>query len=209
MYAICKVGKMGISFRCIIGNYRILCEGNRAMSAVEIGKILYKVQLDKAGDTGDIVRFYNQIFIPAVKDFILVNQSSNIPKMPYNQPTNSALTSPQRQRVANNVWVSPMRGSRRGTFPIAPGSSTTMEISNQGGPTMTPRTKELLCFNENFVNKSPNKKNVKRALDFSSDNGPSKKFQRIAESEGKKTEENSSDGEDASQNDSLGSDDEK
>jgi hypothetical protein len=190
MYAICKVGKMGISFRHIISNYRYICEGTRGMSPVDIGKILYKVQLEHEGETGDIVRFYNHIYIPAVKEFILVHQASNVPKMPYNQA--NSLTSPQRQRVSNNLWVSPMRGSRRGSLPNAP-TTTTMElISSHGaihhaGATMTPRTKELYSFGENFVVKSPSsKRSAKRSLDFSSDGGSTspvfggpRKFQRI------------------------------
>ncbi|KAL0482943.1 hypothetical protein AKO1_014089 [Acrasis kona] len=180
IYAVCKVAKIQISFRHIISNYRFLCEGGRSMSPVEIGKILYKVQVENESDTGDIVRFYNYGFIPQVKDFIHVQvgktSPSNIPDMPCVQNSinmiQNNIASPHRQRVSNNLWLSPMQGSRRGSLPHAQ-STTTMELCNhQGGGmvnSMTPRTKELYSFSEQHSIKrinSPSSRNVKRALDF-------------------------------------------
>ncbi len=189
MYAVCnKVNKMNwISFKDTIQNYRTICETNRNISPVEAGKIFGQVLLDQ-GRTGDIVKFYNLIFIPEVKDFILQCSPksgtwTSLPDMP--QPT-STMQSPQRQRVSKNanVFISPLRSPRhkqqRGNHSVSGGSLDNPLLSpsiHMGGATishigmMTPRTRALYSFRdactEKLIGLEPQPtSSVKRSLSF-------------------------------------------
>jgi len=189
MYAVCnKVNKMNwISFKDTIQNYRTICETNRNISPVEAGKIFGQVLLDGTR-TGDIVKFYNNIFIPEVKDFILQSSpkaGTNIylPDMP--QAT-STLQSPQRQRVSKsaNVFISPMRSPSSKHNPLR----SPMAHSNANVLTLTPRTKALYSFREGCTEKlighDSVDRSVKRALSFTDTESegslePSSKFRKL------------------------------
>ncbi|EFC40770.1 retinoblastoma protein [Naegleria gruberi] len=184
MYAICnKVNRMRISFKDIIYNYRIICENIRMISPVEIGKILWQVPLDKEGDLGDIVKFYNLVYIPSVKGFILDKTSGaalDRPEMPYveiftkTKIAPNFVLSPRKSNYSKNSLLSPMRHQDN--------YHTTLLL--------TPRTKALYEFGTNSTKKhfdqistTPNrestssvinnsdisKRGVKRTLDFGGD----------------------------------------
>lgn len=152
MYAICsKVYELQISFKNIISSYRSICETSRMLAPTEVGKILMQIPLID-GNLGDIVRFYNRVFIPATKDQIL-DQGAVI-----SMPVMPDIRSPPRRRVSatSNVFISPRRPSSVGT-PNRTGVGASMSPSAAGllpdnnidigsiAP-LTPRTKALFSF---------------------------------------------------------------
>jgi len=144
VYALFKVNKIEIKFRDIIYNYKIVCENNRQLSPIEVGRSLWSIPLND-DETGDLVKFYNTAFIPKLKDFIL-----NIP-----QNQKSFLPPSPRQQVTPNIFVSPLR---RPTTISNGGLNTGTPLksiisSGSGFPQMTPKTKALFSFGEGFSNK--------------------------------------------------------
>lgn len=118
MYAICsKMFNLQISFKNIINSFKTICETTRQMSPVEVGKILMQVPLHQEGQIGDIVKFYNRVFIPETKELIL-NQS---PDTQLTMPQLPDIQSPPRKRVSAtaNVFVSPRRPVGRRSSIIA------------------------------------------------------------------------------------------
>jgi hypothetical protein len=209
MYAVCnKVNRMTwLSFKDITHNYRCVCENNRNISPVEVGKILWQVTLSEENKSGDIVKFYNNVFIPIVKDFILQMNTTKDkgPDMPSsyesnngngNNNSNNAMLSPSKLRVSKSakVFVSPMRSPMRSTQILMSPNSQLMSYS------LTPRTRALYSFKDAYTEKiigpttttattsmplltAPS--SAKRVLDFS-DAGEStdspRKFRRLQSS---------------------------
>jgi hypothetical protein len=136
VYALFKVNKFDIKFRDIIYNYKIVCENNRQLSPIEVGRSLWSIPLSKT-ENGDLVKFYNTVFIPEMKNYIL-----NIP-----QTQKNVMPSPLRQKVTSNVFISPLRRTNTGT-------PSTASIISTGISHMTPKTKALFSFGEGFINRS-------------------------------------------------------
>eukprot|EP01080_Neovahlkampfia_damariscottae_P001516 gene1516-12642_t len=131
VYALFKVNKIEIRFRDIIYNYKIVCENNRQLSPIEVGRSLWSIPLNEE-ENGDLVKFYNSAFIPKLKNFIL------------NIPQNQSKSYLPKQQVAPNLFVSPLRRTSGNT----PVKSSTVSF-----PQMTPKTKALFSFGEGFSNK--------------------------------------------------------
>jgi hypothetical protein len=193
MYAVCnKVNKMSwICFRDIMNVYRVVCENNRNISPVEIGKILSQATLDD-NKAGDIVKFYNNVFIPDLKVFILQSPQENASSMPLPEiPVGDSMQSPQRLRVSKTakVFVSPLKSPVRHnpSLRVPPTYSSYQGVHSSS---LTPRTKALYSFKDAYTEKliahdihsATTPSSAKRALDFSdsSDNTDSPhKFRRV------------------------------
>lgn len=88
-------------------------------------QILWQVPLDQNEGFGDIVKFYNKVFIPRVKNFILRAPNEFAQAA---QDSLQTVRSPLRKRVGKaNLFISPLRKS------AAPS---------------TPKTKEKYLFGE-------------------------------------------------------------
>jgi len=177
MYAVCnKVNRMRLSFKDIIFNYRLICENNRYSSPVEVGKILWQVPLDKEGEFGDIVKFYNSVYIPVVKSFILDKTSGNSllerPEMPYvdvfakTKIAPNFVLSPRKSQYPRNPLTSPLRSEMNSSLLLTPrtkalyefGScSTKKHFDKLSTPTPQPLQQPMSDFS---------KRGVKRTLDF-------------------------------------------
>eukprot|EP00817_Percolomonadidae_sp_ATCC50343_P005472 CAMPEP_0117424010 /NCGR_PEP_ID=MMETSP0758-20121206/4518_1 /TAXON_ID=63605 /ORGANISM="Percolomonas cosmopolitus, Strain AE-1 (ATCC 50343)" /LENGTH=664 /DNA_ID=CAMNT_0005207539 /DNA_START=677 /DNA_END=2668 /DNA_ORIENTATION=+ len=134
MYVICnKVAQLAITFSDIIHHYRYICATGRHLTQNVIDDTLFKVKIYTGKEEGDIVSFYNEVFIQDVKTFVFENLDMKTPPsspgtakgIPTYEMDN--LVSPARRRVANSVFLSPLPASRR------------KEIE-------TPRSKVLLSF---------------------------------------------------------------
>nr|CAG4711370.1 unnamed protein product [Naegleria fowleri] len=205
MYAICnKVNRMRISFKDIIFNYRLICENNRSLSPVEIGKILWQVPLDKDGEFGDIVKFYNSVYIPAVKSFILDKTSGNSqferPEMPYvelfakTKIAPNFVLSPRKSQYSRSALLSPSRD-----FPASIHLTPRTKALYEFGSCSTKKHFDVISSSNNDISPSPggqnvasdfSKRGVKRTLDFgeetetSSSNDPEqRKFVKIHQQE--------------------------
>lgn len=121
IYANFKVNKIDILFRDIIYNYRCYCENNRQLSPSDSLKTLWFVPLDSKKNTGDIVKFYNQIFLNETKEFILKDHSNQ----------QQSVQSSPRTKISDNVYMSPIK-----KMPSTP---------------MTPKTNKLYAFGEGFT----------------------------------------------------------
>lgn len=160
IYVICnKVNKIKLhtpAFKDIIREYRSLCENHRQLSPIEICKVLWQVPLDDASH-GDIVKFYNHVFIPAVKSFILQLPNTMTLNLPFQV---NSIMSPARKRVPTkgNVFLSPMR--KQSANPATPNSQASL----------TPRGRALYAFGEHHSTKieqqevSPKGQQQKRPL---------------------------------------------
>jgi len=69
---------------------------------------LWQVPLEEEEGFGDIVKFYNKVFIPKVKNFILQAQPGGAAHVPNSI---QSVLSPLRKRVSAkaNVFLSPLR----------------------------------------------------------------------------------------------------
>lgn len=136
IYVICnKVNKIKNNtpaFKDIIREYRTISENQRQISPIEICRVLWQVPLDDNQQPGDIVKFYNIVFIPAVKTYILQLPSTPASNLPFQVAT---IMSPARKRLPSkgNIFLSPMRKLN----PSTPSASNG-----------TPRTKSVYAFGE-------------------------------------------------------------
>jgi len=107
-----------------------------------------------------VITFYNSVFIPHVENFLL--QFKPTEKDGNNNNTTSAQESkPQSPKVANNVYLSPMRPQLRSQTPGS--SSKGYSYSFGESP-----AKDLLQINHSINSSSKAKKPIKRLF---SDNG--------------------------------------
>jgi len=111
IYGVCRVNQVpGITFRAIIEQYRQQAQAH--------SKIFREVVLSKKDEKGDIISFYNSIFIPAMEQFLLQFQQNAEALNKEN-----ALTSPGRHLAPKspqpnqNLYLSPMRPQLRSTTP--------------------------------------------------------------------------------------------
>lgn len=77
VYGICKVSKVNVTFRDIIYHYRKQpqCKPYVFRNVLLDGSVVWRS--GKAGqETGDIIRFYNEVFVPSTKSFLLQVGSS-------------------------------------------------------------------------------------------------------------------------------------
>eukprot|EP00761_Pharyngomonas_kirbyi_P014917 gb/GECH01014948.1/.p1 GENE.gb/GECH01014948.1/~~gb/GECH01014948.1/.p1 ORF type:complete len:929 (+),score=208.42 gb/GECH01014948.1/:1-2787(+) len=186
IYAISKVNKKPIKFSDIIANYRHICENIRKCSAVQIGKVVWQVTLDQTHHKGDIVKFYNAVFISRLREHIV--ESADLPHTPQR---GGMMMSPQRspQRAPPLPASSPHRVRGNVTVFLSPSQE-----SQKWPSSMTPRTKTLYAFGEGFTQKlnehnfsqssqTRSSRNSKRTLQF--DDVPEeemkrKKYRRLA-----------------------------
>mmetsp|Transcript_9363 Transcript_9363/g.34347 ORF Transcript_9363/g.34347 Transcript_9363/m.34347 type:complete len:968 (-) Transcript_9363:165-3068(-) len=134
IYGVCKVKQVPVTFRDIIYQYRKLPQQRQ-----EIFRSVVLEQTNpgmKVSRRGDIIEFYNKVFIPSMKTFLL--------KLGNNKPQNSEespgadesklhplprlpVCSPKKVSNQHNVYVSQLR-------------------SDKASELMSPRTKSLYAF---------------------------------------------------------------
>lgn len=165
--------KTNVTFKSILFNYRIICEDNRGMSNVEILEIMNHIPITlKDGSLiyGDIVKFYNDIFITSVKDYVLKLCKNDTSTEQLEVPSMPDIKSPQRTRFSNsNIFLSPLKKSPK------PGSRTLYsfgdhhtqkhvdEKTQSMGAPATPESRKkrkLFESNPNSIENRPNKRLV-------------------------------------------------
>ncbi|MCO5592648.1 hypothetical protein L7F22_046651 [Adiantum nelumboides] len=129
MYGVCKVKQLNITFKQIIQHYKQNPHDTYIYRTVFFNLPSAR-PLQKGGQgTGDIISFYNTIFVPATKGFLMqLNVStvasahsnedskkpdSKIPGSPGPSPFSSLPDmSPKKVSAKHNVYVSPLRSSK-------------------------------------------------------------------------------------------------
>ncbi|PIK35985.1 putative retinoblastoma-associated protein-like [Apostichopus japonicus] len=99
-----------------------------------------------AGETGHIIKFYNDVFVPAMKTFILSQHSENHP----NSPVPHRSPSQQKSyKVHPNFTVSPLRHS--------PFKSPDLQRQAGSSAAVTPISNKLQNFNKTYGTSSKRK----------------------------------------------------
>ncbi|EFJ10031.1 hypothetical protein SELMODRAFT_451523 [Selaginella moellendorffii] len=123
-YGVCKVLSLNVSFKDIIFQYR-----KQPQSRNHVFKSVYLKHRGGIAETGDIIKFYNTVFVPAVKSFLVTiappsvsmtasqsdvadeNTAPNSPARPSVLPAIPDM-SPRKVSARHNVYVSPLRNTK-------------------------------------------------------------------------------------------------
>lgn len=143
VYGVCKVSKVEVTFRDIISHYRKQphCRSHvfRTVliddAAATAGGGDPHHHHEAAAGTGDVIRFYNQVFVPAAKGFLIPSTPTSAASpppaaaaaaagrsdaaataetsaAPPAAPPAGAFASPKKVAAGHNVYVSPLRGPK-------------------------------------------------------------------------------------------------
>lgn len=141
MYGVCKVKQLNVTFKQIIQHYKQNPHDSYIYRTVFFNLPSAR-PLQKGGQgTGDIISFYNAIFVPAIKGFLMqlnlppvasaqANEDigkpeSKVPGSPGPSPFSSLPDmSPKKVSAKHNVYVSPLRSSK--IEPLRPPSSRSL-----------------------------------------------------------------------------------
>jgi len=107
LYGVCRVNQLGITFRAIIEQYK----GQAQASS----KIFREVVLSSTSDKGDIITFYNSVFIPIMETYLLQFQQNaekenamendSVKEIKPEIPSQS----PGKVSSKHNLYLSPMK----------------------------------------------------------------------------------------------------
>lgn len=141
MYGVCKVKQLNVTFKQIIQHYKQNPHDSYIYRTVFFD--LPSARPLKGGQgTGDIISFYNAIFVPATKGFLMQlntcavsgaaqttddagKPDSKVPGSPGPSPFSSLPDmSPKKVSAKHNVYVSPLRSSK--IEPLRPPSSRSL-----------------------------------------------------------------------------------
>jgi transcription initiation factor TFIIIB Brf1 subunit/transcription initiation factor TFIIB len=130
IYGVCKAKQLHITFNSLIARYTELCS--------DPGHIFRLVRLDESGNSGDIIKFYNTVFILHMKNFLLAisKTTPNIlpkPRLPSLHPP-----SPIRQNLPPSMLQ----------YSSSPLPNSSLLQSPLKSPFLTPRSKRLYAFGE-------------------------------------------------------------
>ncbi|XP_024532966.1 retinoblastoma-related protein isoform X1 [Selaginella moellendorffii] len=122
MYGVCKVMKLNVTFRDIIFQYR-----KQPQSRNHVFRNVYLEQRRGRTDMGDIIKFYNEIYVPATKAFLMniaarpasmvAGKGTATDEAPSSPPRASMFPaipdmSPRKVSARHNVFVSPLRNTK-------------------------------------------------------------------------------------------------
>ncbi|GAQ86653.1 retinoblastoma-related protein [Klebsormidium nitens] len=145
IYGVCKVCKVDVTFKDIIACYRK--QPQYRPDTIRTVALKHNVPLPDAGtpprpDTGDVIKLYNQVFVPRVKAALLRVAQETVPQpeaAPVEPAGTAAPGSPPRappasaplpgspfanlpaaafspKKVASGIYVSPLKGHRAGQY---------------------------------------------------------------------------------------------
>jgi len=158
IYGVCKVSACPMNFRTLIDKYSTIYNEEEGL--------FNHVYIDSE-HSEDVIKFYNKIYLPQMKDYIQTNIFMEVPRIGQLCPE-----SPLRASIPTPQFVPPTLG-------------VTAMISPIRSPYLTPRTKTLFATLESPAqdNKSVNlviPQKSSRELDFDR-NGPTKKLKVFAQ----------------------------
>ncbi|XP_018440086.2 retinoblastoma-related protein 1 isoform X1 [Raphanus sativus] len=180
-YGVAKISQMSLTFREIIYNYR---KQPQCKPLVFRSVFVDSSQSRRQGRVGpdhvDIITFYNDVFIPAVKPLLVeivpvkkdqaVEANNNNPEghCP-GSPKVSVFPSvpdmsPKKVSAVHNVYVSPLRGSKMDAL-ISHSSKSYYACVGESTHAYQSPSKDLSAIN-NRLNNSNNSSNRKRTLKF-------------------------------------------
>ncbi|XP_056844873.1 retinoblastoma-related protein 1-like isoform X2 [Raphanus sativus] len=179
-YGVAKISQMSLTFREIIYNYR---KQPQCKPLVFRSVFVDSSQSRRQGRVGpdhvDIITFYNDVFIPAVKPLLVEivpvkkdqaveaknNPEGHCPGSPKVSVFPSVPDmSPKKVSAVHNVYVSPLRGSKMDAL-ISHSSKSYYACVGESTHAYQSPSKDLSAIN-NRLNNSNNSSNRKRTLKF-------------------------------------------
>jgi retinoblastoma-like protein 1 len=126
IYGVCKVNKANVTFKKCIEHYSKQPQCKRQVFC----NVLLEVR-PKGQEIGDIIKFYNQIFVPATKQYLVqLGENVSVPALNNTRPGDEDKTdkngpgsprpalpavpdmSPKKVSASHNVYVSPLRSTK-------------------------------------------------------------------------------------------------
>jgi len=98
LYGVCRVNHLSVTFKSIIEKYNI-----QPQSSAKI----YRDVLLQDETKGDIITFYNNVYIPVMQQFLIQTQATSTPDSSINT---NLISHPIKQKlVGHNIFSSPIR----------------------------------------------------------------------------------------------------
>jgi len=169
LYGVCRVNQLGITFRTIIEQYRAQAQAS--------SKIFREVVLNSMEEKGDIITFYNSIYIPIMETYLLqFQQNAEKENSMENEPEKvqkSHQVSPSPISTKHNLYLSPMKHSLRSTTPNpkflfsfgespAKGLQQINQTINSPKPRMKAKPQRRLFNDQNSEDSSSSSPSLKR-----------------------------------------------
>ncbi|KAJ7517798.1 hypothetical protein O6H91_21G040500 [Diphasiastrum complanatum] len=173
IYGVCKVSKLNLTFKEIIYQYRKLPQ-----CKPQVFRNVF-IDLQQPGrrdghETGDIIRFYNEIFVPSTKCFLLLlgpnptsfsvngRSSDEIEKGDGNMPESPRLSSfpvlpdmsPKKISANQNVYVSPLRSTKMESL-MSPQSRHLYACVGESTHAYQSPSKDLAAINNRLNSRRP------------------------------------------------------
>ncbi|ESQ48801.1 hypothetical protein EUTSA_v10019977mg [Eutrema salsugineum] len=177
-YGVAKISQMSLTFREIIYNYRKQPQCKPLVfRSVYVDSLQCRRQGRVGPDHVDIITFYNEVFIPAVKPLLVEivpvrnDQAMETNNKPEGQCPGSPKVSvfpsvpdmsPKKVSAVHNVYVSPLRGSKMDAL-ISHSSKSYYACVGESTHAYQSPSKDLSAINNRLNNSSSNRK---RTLNF-------------------------------------------
>ncbi|TVU24646.1 hypothetical protein EJB05_27095 [Eragrostis curvula] len=169
LYGFAKVTQLPLSFREILHNYK-----KEPQCKPEVFLSVYVGSRNRNGSLGsrhiDIITFYNEVFVPAAKPFLVVlvpsgtrtedkkNANSQIPGSPKPSPfSNLPDMSPKKVSSSHNIYVSPLRQTKMDAL-LSPSSRSFYACIGEGTHAYQSPSKDLAAINSRLNYNSSSRK---------------------------------------------------
>ncbi|KAK3120382.1 hypothetical protein QOZ80_9AG0686630 [Eleusine coracana subsp. coracana] len=169
LYGFAKVTQLPLSFREILHNYK-----KEPQCKPEVFLSVYVGSRTRNGSLGsrhiDIISFYNEVFVPAAKPFLVVlapsvartedkkNANSQIPGSPKQSPfSNLPDMSPKKVSSSHNVYVSPLQQTKMDAL-LSPSSRSFYACIGEGTHAYQSPSKDLAAINSRLNYTSSSRK---------------------------------------------------
>mmetsp|Transcript_14701 Transcript_14701/g.57680 ORF Transcript_14701/g.57680 Transcript_14701/m.57680 type:complete len:888 (-) Transcript_14701:42-2705(-) len=161
LYGVCRANKLeNVTFRKILDGYR---------HQPQASSTLWRSVLLQNGERGDIIKFYNSVFITLLEDVLWKYQG----RVPQAQASFAPPASPMKVAPRYNLYLSPLKGTKFATSTAA-GGAIRYNIGKSPAA-------ELTDINKNMTTGVGTKRKASRKLDFTAVAGSEAKRQRTEE----------------------------
>ena len=98
IYGVCKNNKLSVNFKTLLDHHNSLYQAD--------SELFTKVKISD-GKTGDVIKFYNEVFIPAVKDFLTKKVAVTTPRISSLNPMSPLRANVQSFHVPQSPFLTP------------------------------------------------------------------------------------------------------
>ncbi|XP_010237681.1 retinoblastoma-related protein 2 isoform X2 [Brachypodium distachyon] len=178
LYGVAKVSQLTLTFKEIVTNYK-----REQQCKPEVFRSVFVGSTNRNGGLGsrhvDIIVFYNEVFVPAVKPFLVdlipsgaraedKKNPSQIPGSPKPSPfSNLPDMSPKKVSSSHNVYVSPLRQTKKDAL-LSPSSRSFYACIGESTHAFQSPSKDLAAIN-NRLNYTSRRINTRINFDMVSD----------------------------------------